>query len=98
MDRSEEAEPPNGRRLRWTRQDTKDSLQYVALRRKQRSPCSEFKEKPERDLCPAGINGARGIGRRQTRQKLADVEVNALDTPLTAGICGGDGDAEQLED
>src|SRR6266516_2568339 len=61
-------------------------------------PSSDFKKDPEGYLCRAGINDARSIGRRQERQKLADVDVNDLDIPLTAAIWGGDGDTEHLED
>src|SRR6266516_244992 len=61
-------------------------------------PSSDFKKDPEGYLCRAGINEARSIGRRQERQKLADVDVDDLDIPLTAAIWGGDGDTEHLED
>src|SRR5205814_1633602 len=64
----------------------------------QRPPSSDFRKDPEGYLCRAGINEARSIGRRQERQKLADVDVNDLDIPLTAAIWGGDGDTEHLED
>src|SRR5437867_977194 len=80
------------------RQDAKDALQNVFLRLIQRPPSSDFKKNPEGYLCRVGINDARSIGRRQERQKLADVDVNDLDIPLTAAIWGGDGDTEHLED
>jgi len=64
------------------RQDAKDALQNVFLRLIQRPPSSDLKKNPEGYLCRVGINEARSIGRRQERQKLADVDVNDLDIPL----------------
>ncbi len=81
------------------RQDAEDALQNVFVRLMQRPLASDFNKDLEGYLCRAAINEALSMGRRRERQKLADADVNDVNIPLAAAVCGGgECDAEHLED
>jgi len=79
-------------------EDAQDVVQNVFVKLMEARASPDFIKDPARYLCRAAIHEAVSLFRSRQRQKLAEEDVSEIDVPSAAGIWGGDGDSERLED
>src|SRR5206468_2352202 len=80
------------------REDAQDVVQNVFVKLMEVQPSPDFIKDPPRYLCRAAIHEAVSMFRSRQREKLAEEDVSEIDVPVAAGIWGGDGDSERLEE